>query len=101
MNSKYWQHIEQLIQVCKPLVDAIGNLEAREVMLADCMLELLRCACHLHLLSLTEGDDPAFHDHTRTMFMHEFHEMNTDIHALALFLHPRCRKLAVSQVAKS
>ena len=34
------------------------------------------------------------------MFNHEFHGMNTELHNLALFLHPMCRKLAIFQAAK-
>ncbi|KAK7045151.1 ribonuclease H-like domain-containing protein [Favolaschia claudopus] len=103
MNLQYWERLDQIIKVCKPLVDAIGNLENREVNLADCMLELLRCAKHVSSISLQRlpGEDWGFLDHARTTFVKEFQEMNTDVHALALFLHPRCRKLAVSQVAKS
>ena len=43
-----------------------------------------------------EGDDPAFSDHAKNILNTHFHAMNTDIHWLALFLHPLCRKLAVS-----
>jgi hypothetical protein len=39
MDVEYWRRVEQIIRICKPIVDAIGNLEAREVNLADCMLE--------------------------------------------------------------
>jgi hypothetical protein len=101
MDVEYWRRVEQIIRICKPVVDAIGNLEAREVNLADCMLELLRCAKHMTSLEFVAGDNLGFLDHARTVFMNEFHSMNTEYHSLALFLHPRCRKLAVSQVAKS
>jgi hypothetical protein len=39
--------------------------------------------------------------HAKVVFNHEFHSMNTDVHTLALFLHPMCWKLAVFQAAKS
>ncbi|KAK7039668.1 DUF659 domain-containing protein [Favolaschia claudopus] len=96
LSVVYWERLDQIIKVCKPLVDAIGNLENREVNLADCMLELLRCAKHVSSISLQRlpGEDWKFLDHARTTFVKEFQEMNTDVHALALFLHPRCRKLA-------
>ena len=42
-NANYWKLLQQLIKTCKPLVDAIGNLESRDVNLADCMLELIHC----------------------------------------------------------
>ncbi|KAJ7602520.1 ribonuclease H-like domain-containing protein [Mycena rosella] len=90
MDTDYWAKLDQLIRICKPLVDAI-----------DCMLELIRCARHMASFEGATEDDLAFTDHARSTFSHEFHAMNTDIHTLALFLHPRCRKLAISQVAKA
>ena len=36
----------------KPLIDAIGNLESRKATLADCMLELIRCARTMTRLEL-------------------------------------------------
>ncbi|KAJ6628795.1 hypothetical protein B0H10DRAFT_2209241 [Mycena sp. CBHHK59/15] len=101
MDVDYWNKLDQLIRVCKPLVDAIGNLESRDVTLADCMLELIRCARHMASFEVTSDDDLGFVDHARSTFTHEFHDMNTDIHTLALFLHPRCRKLTLSQASKA
>ena len=95
----YWQQVEQLIKTVKPIVDAIGNLESREANLADCMLELIRCARHMYQVTVDDGDDITFLNHAKLTFNREFHSMNTDLHALALFLHPTCRNLAVSQVA--
>ncbi|KAJ7455724.1 hypothetical protein FB451DRAFT_1407561 [Mycena latifolia] len=101
MDSDYWHSLDELICICKPFVDAIGNLEAQDVTLADCMLELIRCARHMAPFEVIPEDDLRFVDDERSTFSHEFHEMNTDIHALALFLHPLCRKIAISQVAKA
>jgi hypothetical protein len=97
----YWPHLGQFIKMCKPLVDAIGNLESRDATLTDCMLELIRCARQMMRIQLEDGDDIGFWMHAKAVFNREFHAMNTNIHALALFLHPMCRKLAVSQAAKS
>jgi len=36
-----WQWTDQLIRVCKPLVDIIGDVEAQDATLADCMLQLI------------------------------------------------------------
>ena len=99
-DSRYWALLEQLIKTCKPLVDAIGNLESREANLADCMLELIRCARQMVRIELEPDDDVDFWVHAKAVFNHEFHNMNTSLHNLALFLHPMCRKLAISQAAK-
>ncbi|KAJ6628792.1 hypothetical protein B0H10DRAFT_1940177 [Mycena sp. CBHHK59/15] len=101
MDVDYWNKLDQLIRICKPLVDAISNLESRDVTLADCMLELICCARHMASFEVTSDDDLGFVDHARSTFTHEFHDMNTDIHTLTLFLHPRCRKLALSQASKA
>ncbi|KAG2356416.1 hypothetical protein BDR07DRAFT_1380799 [Suillus spraguei] len=97
----YWPHLSQFIKTCKPIVDAMGNLESRDATLADCMLELIWCARQMMCLQLEDSKDINFWMHAKAVFNREFHAMNTDIHALALFLHPMCWKLAVSQAVKS
>lgn len=99
-NASYWKILQQFIKTCKPIVDAIGNLESRNVTLADCMLELIRCARGMEQLVLDDGEDVGFWEHAKQVFNFEFHRMDTELHGLALFLHPLCRKLAVGQVSK-
>jgi hypothetical protein len=36
-----WALTDQLIHICKPLVDVIGDVEAHDVTLANCMLQLI------------------------------------------------------------
>lgn len=74
----------------------IGNLESRDASLADCMVELLKCARTIENLEPLYGEDPSFADHAKAEFRKSFHQMNTDYHFLALFLHPLCRRLALS-----
>ncbi|KAK7434739.1 hypothetical protein VKT23_020017 [Stygiomarasmius scandens] len=91
--------LDQLIRTTKPLVDAIGNLEARESNLADCLLEMIRCARLMSRMKVQEGDDPGFLEHAKAVLNKRFRRMNTPIHSLVLFLHPLCRKLAISDEA--
>ena len=98
-DKAFWPALDQLIKTVKPLVDAIGNCETREASLESCMLELIRCARKLSQLTLDGGDNTGFWFHAKRVFNHRFHAMNTDHHSLALFLHPMCRKLAISQAA--
>lgn len=97
----HWDHNDQLIRICKPMVDAIGNLESHNVNLADCMLELIWAERAITRLAITETDNIDFAYHAKSTVRHEFHRMNTDIHWLALFLHPLCRRLAILSVAHS
>jgi hypothetical protein len=101
MARTHWPYVNQIICICKPLVDAIGNTESRQSNLADCMLELLRCARTLNALELESGEDPLFLAHARAVFNCEFIAMNTELHCLALFLHPLCKNLALDQTAKN
>lgn len=64
------------------------------------MLELIRCSREMFRLPLDPDDDINFWVHAKSVFNREFHSMNTNNHNLALFLHPMCRKLAISQAAK-
>jgi hypothetical protein len=43
-DKDFWPHFKQLVKVIKQIVDVIGNVEARDAGLADCMLELMWCA---------------------------------------------------------
>lgn len=98
-TSEFWPLLSQFHKTISPLVDAIGNLESRQVTLADCMLELIRCARDFNRLRLEEDDDYGFWEHAKLSFNRRFHAMNTRVHQLALFLHPFCRKLAIGQAA--
>ncbi|GLB43923.1 hypothetical protein LshimejAT787_1501070 [Lyophyllum shimeji] len=100
-SPDFWEKIRQLLKFVKLIVDAIGNVEARDANLADCMLELLRCSKALLEVKREDGDDINFALHARAVFNRRFAIMDTDHHALALFLHPLCRKLAVSTAVKA
>ncbi|KAF8162669.1 ribonuclease H-like domain-containing protein [Crassisporium funariophilum] len=91
----------QLIRICKPLVDIIGNVKSRNATLADCMLELIWAHQEVNRVQDTNGDDVDFANHARHVLNSQFHSMNTDIHWLALFLHPLCQKLAISSAIHS
>ena len=50
-------------------------------------------------LPMDDDDDLGFHMHAKAVFNCRFHSMNTEIHLLALFLHPLTQKLSISQAA--
>ena len=96
-DPKHWNMNAQMIRYCKPLTDAIGNTEARDALLADCTLELLKVAQIYENLPVEEGDDKGFAEHACRTFMDAVHDIITEIHFLALYLHLLCRKLALGQ----
>ena len=98
-QCNYWKCLEQLVKTTKFIVDAIGNLESHQASLADCMLELIHCAKQMSQLPLDADDDMGFQQHAKAVFNCHFHAINTKYHSLALFLHPLCRKLAITQAA--
>ena len=79
-DLEHWDLTDQLLRVCKPLVDAIGNLESRNATLADCMIELFRCAQHIDQISQLPTDNADFAHHAKTIFTQQFHAINTDLH---------------------
>ena len=101
LSPTHWRLTSQLIRICKPLVDAIGNLESRDANLADCMLELIWAARQIATLPQEDGDDPAMTQHAQTVVRKGFHNMNTDLHWFSLFLHPLSRSLAISSATHS
>ncbi|KAJ7925558.1 hypothetical protein B0H13DRAFT_1600419, partial [Mycena leptocephala] len=78
------------------IVDAIRNCESCQTTLADCMLELLRCTQMMSKMELEENEDAGFLAHATATFDRRFIKIATPVHWLALFLHPSCRKLALS-----
>ncbi|VDB95632.1 unnamed protein product [Peniophora sp. CBMAI 1063] len=96
-DESFWPLNEQLLRITKPIVDVIGNLEARSCTLAECALELIFCARTVSKMVAEPGDDPALLEHAQTVFSRRFAFMITPIHALALYLHPMCRALALSK----
>lgn len=100
-DLQHWQLTDQLIRICKPIVDIIGDIESRDASLADCMLQLIWAHREVTRAVPIEGDNLAFTSHANRVLTTQFHLMNTDIHWLALFLHPLCRKLAISSAIHS
>ena len=99
-DEKFWPAMEQLLKICKPLVDTIGNCKTRDASLASCMLELIRTARMMSQISLDLNDNIDFWIHAKQVFNRRFHAMNTNYHSLTLYLHPMCRKLPISQAAR-
>lgn len=95
-DQKHWRCNHLLIKITKPLVDAIAKLEGRNVTLADCMLEFIYASREVSIVRLEDGEDPEFLTHAQRIIRQEFHAMNTDVHWLALYLHPLCRPLATT-----
>ncbi|KAG2051180.1 hypothetical protein BDR06DRAFT_983641 [Suillus hirtellus] len=86
----FWAAIDQGIKVAKPI-------ESRKSSLTSCMIGLICVAKAISQLPLEESDNFDFWLHVKTVFNRRFFAMNTKIHTLALFLHPICQKLAISQ----
>jgi hypothetical protein len=100
-EAAHWHMNRQYIRYCKPIVDAIGNLESRDATLADCVIEVLKCARTINQITVETTDNMSFAIHATTTFNETFHTLITDHHILALFLHPLARNLALSQRAYS
>ncbi|KAG1807686.1 uncharacterized protein BJ212DRAFT_1303393 [Suillus subaureus] len=98
-TPNYWNYLDQMVRTTKFIVNTIGNIENRDCNLAECMLELICCAHKMSTLQLDDGDDSTFFTHAKSVFNCRFHSINTKYHTLALFLHPMCHKLAVTQAA--
>ncbi|KAJ7080858.1 hypothetical protein C8R44DRAFT_754211 [Mycena epipterygia] len=98
-TAEFWPLLNQLTRIAKPVVDTNGNCESCQATLADCMLDLIRCACTMLKMKLEENEDAGFLIHAKNTFDRHFKMIATPTHWLALFLHPLCRKLAVSNTA--
>ena len=101
LNNNHWDFNQQIIDICKPLVDIIGNVESRDANLADCMVKLIDAYRTVLNLPIKETYNVDFYNHAVRVLMKEFHSINSPLHWFALFLHPLCRNLAVSSATHS
>ncbi|KAH8913657.1 hypothetical protein BT69DRAFT_1365004, partial [Atractiella rhizophila] len=89
--------------VVGPIVDTIGKLERSDCMLADAVLELLRLAKHFDQMDLEQEEDSdigwenLFVEYAVLCFKNRFHTIDSDLLFVALYLHPMCHGIAVSQ----
>lgn len=65
------------------------------------MIELIAAEREIATIQTTPDDDHLFTQHAQQRVRIRFHEMNTDLHWFALFLHPLARKLAISSASHS
>jgi hypothetical protein len=65
------------------------------------MLQLIWVHREISQLPYVKGDSVEFSNEARLTLNREFHAVNTDLHWLALFLHPLCRKLAICSAVHS
>ncbi|KAJ7786971.1 hypothetical protein B0H14DRAFT_3163548 [Mycena olivaceomarginata] len=56
-TPNFWPLLNRIARITKPIVDAIGNCESRDTTLADCMLELIRCARIMGNFELEDDED--------------------------------------------
>jgi hypothetical protein len=101
VNRGHWDLNQQIIDICKPLIDIIGNVESRDANLADCMVELIDAYRRVLNLPIQETYDVGFYNHAISVLMKEFHSINSPLHWFALFLHPLCCNLAISSATHS
>ncbi|CAG8693720.1 439_t:CDS:2, partial [Cetraspora pellucida] len=95
INDRYhFASNNTLIQVIKPVVDAIGRLESRDATLADVFKELI----YVHReVSRLEVPIPGFKAHVLAVISRRAREFSDDIYFVALFLSPTYKKMAMSR----
>jgi len=89
-----------------PILDSIGSLEQMNASLTDVALEILNLSIVIGGLEAAFAESNVtwaidFAHHCRFVFARRFAEIDNDLLFLALFLHPLCRKLAVSDTPGS
>ncbi|KAL5701103.1 hypothetical protein ACHQM5_026478 [Ranunculus cassubicifolius] len=82
-----------LLEALKPIIDIVGNLEKRTTTLAD--------LCHIMLHETTKVADlqiTVLKDHVLCAIGKKVKEFQDPIYFVALFLHPACKKMALSRM---
>ncbi|RIB25224.1 hypothetical protein C2G38_1956745, partial [Gigaspora rosea] len=93
-NRYYFASNDTLIKVIKPVVDAIGRLESREVTLADIFKKLI----YVHS-EISNLDVPimGLKSHALAIISNIAREFSDDIYFIALFFSPTHKKIAISR----
>ncbi|KAG2061175.1 hypothetical protein BDR06DRAFT_978764 [Suillus hirtellus] len=91
--------LEQIVMMVKFIIDAVGNLKLCQASLGDCMLELLHCTKQMFQLACEQDYHVGFWLHAISVFNCHFHTMNTEVHSLALFLHPMSNGRSLAFIA--
>ena len=82
----YFQDVQDLAAIIKPIRDSIIQLEGQEANLADCFFSLAQLGAAIK--NMPELDHKMFYRHCVESFNNRFNEFDFDEHLLAYYLHP-------------
>jgi len=82
----YFQDVQDLAAIIKPIRDLIIQLEGQEANLADCFFSLAQLGAAIK--NMPELDHKMFYRHCVESFNNRFNEFDFDEHLLAYYLHP-------------
>ena len=82
----FFQDVQDLAAIIKPIKDAIIQLERQEANLADCFFSLAQLGASIK--NIPESDHKMFYRHCIKSFNTRFNEFDFDEHLLAYYLHP-------------
>ena len=82
----FFQDVQDLTTVLKPIKESIILLENKEANLADCFFSLAQLGAIIK--NIPESDHKMFRRHCIKSFNARFKEFDFDEHLLAYYLHP-------------
>lgn len=94
MNRYHFVDNEGLVEALKPIVDVIGNLEKRTTTLADVLASFI--TLHWNAKGANYAI-PGLQNHVLSAIGKRVTEFQDPIYFVALFLHPTCKKMAMSR----
>ena len=82
----FFQDVQDLATIIKPIKDSIIRLESQDANLADCFFSLAQLGAAIK--NVPESDHRMFRRHCIKIFNVRFNEFDFDEHLLAYYLHP-------------
>jgi len=82
----FFQDVQDLATIIKPIKDSIIRLESQDANLADCFFSLAQLGATIK--NVPESDHRMFRRHCIKSFNTRFNEFDFDEHLLAYYLHP-------------
>lgn len=92
-NRLFFQNVEELVKVVKPIKDVITSLEFKSTTLTDCFIQLIKLFMAIKVYQKIANPD--FRTYCLEKFNTRWNQFDFKIYMLAYFLHPLYRGMYV------
>jgi len=92
-NRLFFQNVEELVKIVKPIKEVITSLEFKTTTLTDCFIQLIKLSVAVKIYQ--KITNPDFRTYCLEKFNTRWNQFDFKIYMLAYFLHPLYRGVYV------